>query len=94
MKQAVVRPDITKPGVVIPVQSDIQITTLMGVAVLRIVKDPSVEAIDEPTYGKVIDSPFKNGTIKVKVLPQSRYPIFFLSGLQVHAYTKRNAGKI
>lgn len=36
--------------------------------VLRIIKDPAIEAVDEPTYARLIGSEFHNGTIEVKVL--------------------------
>jgi hypothetical protein len=39
-----------------------------GTEVLRVTKNPKIEAFDEPTYAKVIGSTFKNGTIEVKVL--------------------------
>ena len=39
-----------------------------GTEVLRVIKDPKIEAFDEPTFAKVIGSTFKNGTIEVKVL--------------------------
>lgn len=37
-------------------------------AILRVVKDPKIIAVDEPTYIKIQNIDFANGTIKVKVL--------------------------
>lgn len=52
----------------IPVNSFINNIDFDGTEVLRVIKDPKIEAFDEPTYAKVIGSMFKNGTIEVKVL--------------------------
>lgn len=52
----------------IPVNSFINNIDFDGIEVLRVIKDPKIEAFDEPTYAKVIRSTFKNGTIEVKVL--------------------------
>lgn len=38
-----------------------------GMKVLRVTKDPAIEAFDEPTYAKLVGSEFHNGTIEVKV---------------------------
>ena len=38
-----------------------------GERVLRVVKDPSVQKVDEPTYAKVQLTDFANGTIEVEV---------------------------
>lgn len=52
----------------IPVNSFINNIDFDGIEVLRVIKDPKIEAFDEPTYAKVSESTFKNGTIEVKVL--------------------------
>lgn len=52
----------------IPVNSFINNIDFDGIEALRVIKDPKIEAFDEPTYAKVIGSTFKNGTIEVKVL--------------------------
>lgn len=41
---------------------------LDGVEVLQVVKDPTIVAVDEPTYAKIPDTDFKDGIIEVKVL--------------------------
>jgi hypothetical protein len=41
---------------------------LMGRDVVRVIKDSTVKAVDEPTFVKVNGVDFKNGTIEVKVL--------------------------
>ncbi len=41
---------------------------LDGLKVLRVTKDPAIEAVDEPTYARLIGSEFHNGVIEVKVL--------------------------
>jgi hypothetical protein len=41
---------------------------LMGMEVLKILKDSTVTEIDEPTFAKLKGIDFKNGTIEVKVL--------------------------
>jgi hypothetical protein len=41
---------------------------LMGMEVLKIIKDSTVTEIDEPTFAKLKGIDFKNGTIEVKVL--------------------------
>lgn len=40
---------------------------LEGQKVLRVTKDPAIEAFDEPTYARLIGSEFHNGIIEVKV---------------------------
>lgn len=52
----------------IPVNSFISNLEIDGTEVLRVIKDPKIEAFDEPTYAKVSGSTFKNGTVEVKVL--------------------------
>ena len=39
-----------------------------GKAAVRVLKDTTVEKVDEPTFAKLVDADFKNGTIEVKVL--------------------------
>lgn len=41
---------------------------LGGVEVLQVVKDPRIEAFDEPTYARIPDIDFLDGIIEVKVL--------------------------
>jgi Domain of Unknown Function (DUF1080) len=41
---------------------------LDGEEVLRVVKDSTVQKVDEPTFVKIKDLDFENGTIEVKVL--------------------------
>ena len=52
----------------IAVNSFINNLDFEGTEVLRVTKDPKIEAFDEPTYARVIGTNFKNGTIEVKVL--------------------------
>lgn len=52
----------------IAVGSFIENVAIEGVEVLRVIKNPKIEAFDEPTYARVIGTNFKNGTIEVKVL--------------------------
>jgi hypothetical protein len=44
------------------------IEKLMGKEVVKVIKDSSVKAFDEPTFVKIKGINFKNGTIEVKVL--------------------------
>ena len=44
------------------------IEKLMGTAAIKVVKDSSVKAADEPTFVKIKGVDFKNGIIEVKVL--------------------------
>ncbi len=39
-----------------------------GTEVLRVTKDPKIEAFDEPTFARLMGTKFKNGTIEGKVL--------------------------
>jgi hypothetical protein len=39
-----------------------------GSKVLRVIKDPKIEAFDEPTYARLNNFEFKNGIIELKVL--------------------------
>ncbi len=41
---------------------------LMGMDVIRVIKDSNVKEVDEPTFVKIKGIQFKNGTIEVKVL--------------------------
>jgi len=43
-------------------------STIMGKEALLVVKDSTVKESDEPTYARIKDVDFKNGTIEVKVL--------------------------
>lgn len=51
-----------------PVQVAMSIEKLEGYKVVKVVKDSAVQAVDEPTFARVTNSDFKNGTIEVKVL--------------------------
>ncbi len=51
-----------------PVQVSMLFVKLDGRKVVRITKDPSVVAVDQPTFAKVISVPFSNGTIEAEVL--------------------------
>ena len=57
-----------KAGNFVAVNSFISNVDFDGTEVLRVIKDPKIEAFDEPTYARVIGTNFKNGTIEVKVL--------------------------
>jgi hypothetical protein len=46
------------------------VAELDGSQGLKVTKNPAVEAFDEPTFAKLTDTNFHNGTIKVKVLGQ------------------------
>ncbi len=39
-----------------------------GKAAVRVVKDPSVQKVDEPTFAKLVGADFKNGKIELKIL--------------------------
>ncbi|MBZ4189334.1 DUF1080 domain-containing protein [Niabella beijingensis] len=41
---------------------------IMGKDAVRVVKDSSIKAVDEPTFARLTGVHFKNGTIEVKVL--------------------------
>lgn len=49
------------------VQTYISDKTIDGYDVLQVIKDSSVIEVDEPTYARVKDIEFQNGTIEVKV---------------------------
>lgn len=51
-----------------PVGTFMSIQKLDGEEVVRIVKDPAIEEYDEPTFVRITDLDFTNGTIEVKVL--------------------------
>lgn len=51
-----------------PVSVQISTVKIMGKTALRAVKDSAVKAFDEPTYIRINNVDFKNGTIEVKVL--------------------------
>ncbi|WDF67135.1 hypothetical protein PQ465_12545 [Sphingobacterium oryzagri] len=46
----------------------IEIQEIQGESALKVVKNSNVKKVDEPTFAKVSDLNFKNGTIEVKVL--------------------------
>jgi len=48
--------------------SKIEGDKLEGKETVRITKDPKIEAVDEPTFARLVGSTFKNGIIEVKVL--------------------------
>lgn len=45
---------------------------LNGKEVVKVVKDSTVKGVDEPTFVKIVDSNFKDGTIEVNVLSKLR----------------------
>ena len=51
-----------------PVNTFVKIDQLEGKEVVRVTKDPKVQAVDEPTFAKLIGSDFKDGIIEVTVL--------------------------
>ena len=51
-----------------PVSVQMSTVKIMGKTALRAVKDSGVKAFDEPTYIRLNNVDFKNGTIEVKVL--------------------------
>jgi hypothetical protein len=51
-----------------PVNTFVRIDQVAGKEVVRVTKDPKVQAVDEPTFAKLINSDFKNGVIEVTVL--------------------------
>jgi hypothetical protein len=50
------------------VNTFVKIDQVEGKEVVRVTKDPKVQAVDEPTFAKLIDSDFRNGIIEVAVL--------------------------
>ncbi len=51
-----------------PYQVSMELIKQMGKSAVKVVKDSSVNLVDEPTFIKVRDVDFGNGTIEVKVL--------------------------
>ena len=51
-----------------PINTFINAASLDGKQTIRVIKDPAITEVDEPTFAKLIDSDFKNGVIKVTVL--------------------------
>jgi hypothetical protein len=51
-----------------PVNTFVKIDQVEGKEAVRVTKDPKVQAVDEPTFAKLVDSDFKNGSIEVTVL--------------------------
>jgi hypothetical protein len=51
-----------------PVNTFVKVEQVAGKEVVRVTKDPKVQAVDEPTFAKLVDSDFKNGVIEVTVL--------------------------
>ena len=51
-----------------PVNTFVKIDEIDGKEVVRVTKDPMVQAVDEPTFAKLVNSDFKNGIIQVTVL--------------------------
>ncbi|MEJ8817468.1 hypothetical protein [Lacibacter sp. H407] len=50
------------------VQVALSIEKFMGIDVVKVVKDSSIKAVDEPTFAKIKGIEFSNGTIELKVL--------------------------
>lgn len=50
------------------VNVSMSIERFMGKKVVKVVKDPAVKAVDEPTFVRIKGIDFRNGTIEVKVL--------------------------
>jgi hypothetical protein len=51
-----------------PVNVSVSVEKLMGKKVIKVIKDPGVKEVDEPTFVRINNIHFKNGTIEVKVL--------------------------
>jgi hypothetical protein len=51
-----------------PVNTFVKIDQFEEKEVVRVTKDPKVQAVDQPTFAKLIGSDFKNGVIEVTVL--------------------------
>ena len=51
-----------------PVNTFINIDKIEGKETIRVTKDPKVEAVDEATFARLVESDFRNGIIEVKVL--------------------------
>lgn len=52
----------------LPVNVSMSLEKLMGKEVIKVIKDPAVKNVDEPTFVKIKSIDFKNGIIEVKVL--------------------------
>jgi hypothetical protein len=50
-----------------PVNTFISLDQLDGKATIRVIKDPKIEAVDEPTFARLVGSTFKDGFITVNV---------------------------
>jgi len=51
-----------------PVHVSMSIEKFMGKEALKVIKDPNVNEVDEPTFVKIKGVDFQNGTIEVKML--------------------------
>lgn len=60
-------------------QASATLVQFQGAEVLKVVKDPAIEAVDEPTYARVQGVELRDGTIEVKVLSR------LLPGAPAHA---------
>jgi hypothetical protein len=54
------------------VGSSVTAEKLAGKETIRVVKDPAIQADDEPTYARLKDVQFRDGTIEVKVFSRLR----------------------
>ena len=52
----------------IPVNVSMTQSKMAGKKILRVTKDPALKEVDEPTFIRLDDINFTNGTIEVKVL--------------------------
>jgi hypothetical protein len=59
--------DFRKAGLK-PVHVSMWLTEMNGAKVVRVIKDSSIKEVDEPTFVRLNEIDFKNGTIEVKVL--------------------------
>ncbi|MBG6234043.1 hypothetical protein IWX76_000598 [Pedobacter sp. CAN_A7] len=57
-----------KKDALLPVQVSMSVEKLNGKNVVKVIKDSTVKAFDEPTFVRIKESDFKNGTIEIKVL--------------------------
>lgn len=57
-----------KRDALVPVQVSMSVEKLNGKNVVKVIKDSTVKAFDEPTFVRIKESNFKNGTIEIKVL--------------------------
>ncbi|NUM48349.1 MAG: hypothetical protein HUU38_26880, partial [Anaerolineales bacterium] len=51
-----------------PIQAFASQVMLQGKETLRVIKDPGVAPVDEPTFARLLAPDFQNGTIEVDVL--------------------------